>query len=266
MPDYQITVVHRAALVLRALARRGPLGVSELSRELDLGKATVFRLLQTLSQEGLVRQDSGTSQYSLGPELVVLGQAAMEAIDLRTHVRPLMERLSAQTGLPTYLNVAGALDVVCLEHVPSMGGINLYGAAGHTMPYHACPSGLVLLAFGPEERVERVLERGLPRYGSQTITEPRRLLEALAATRDAGFASGVDDLEDGVSSIAAPIRDAAGRVVASLGIAGFSHLFAKRFEELVVGVREAAGAASFSGAVPQPSLAFSTTASDGGAV
>lgn len=264
MPEYQITVVRRAALVLRTLAQRGPLGVSELSREVGLGKASVFRLLQTLSLEGLVRQDSSTSQYSLGPELVVLGQAAVEGIDLRTHARPLMERLSKQTGLPSYLNVAGALDVVCLEHVPSLGGINLYGAAGHTMPYHACPSGLVLLAFGPPERVEHVLERGLDRYSSQTITEPKRLLEALAATREAGYASGVDDLEDGVSSIAAPIMDAADRVVASLGLAGFSHLFSKRFEELVAAVREAASAISFSSGDGTLPLAAVATATPGG--
>lgn len=246
MPDYEITVVRRAALVLRTLARRGPLGVSELSRELAIGKASVFRLLHTLGQEGLVRQDAATSQYHLGPELVILGQAAIESIDLRAHARPLMQRLSEQTGLPSYLNVAGASDVVCLEHVPSLGGINLYGEAGHTMPYHACPSGLVLLAYGPPERIEQVCERGLDRYGSQTITGRKQLLEALEATRQAGFASGADDLENGVSSIAAPITDAAGRVVASLGLAGFSHLFAKRFEQLVSDVRETATAISFS--------------------
>ena len=265
MPEYQITVVRRAALVLRTLAQRGPLGVSELSREVRLGKTSVFRLLHTLSQEGLVRQDALTSQYSLGAELVVLGQAAVEGIDLRTHARPLMERLSRQTGLPSYLNVPGALDVVCLEHVPSLGGINLYGAAGHTMPYHACPSGLVLLAFGPPERVEQVLERGLNRYGSQTITERKRLHEALAATRDAGFASGVDDLEDGVSSIAAPIKDATDGVVASLGLAGFSHLFSPRFEELVEAVRQAASEISFSGGDGRPRLAAAATATPGGA-
>jgi IclR family KDG regulon transcriptional repressor len=264
MPEYQITAVRKAVLVLRTLARRGPLGVSELSRELGLGKASVFRLLHTLSQEGLVRQNAATSQYSLGPELVVLGQAAIETIDLRTHARPLMERLSQDTGLPSYLNVAGALDVVCLEHVPSMGGINLYGAAGHTMPYHACPSGLVLLAYGPHERVEQVLAAGLARYGSQTITAPKRLLEALAATRDAGFATGVDDLEDGVSSIAAPITDPAGRVVASLGLAGFSHLFAKRFEELVGAVRETAKAISFSSGDGLPAREIAATSTAGG--
>ncbi|MGH3008416.1 MAG: IclR family transcriptional regulator [Gaiellaceae bacterium] len=264
MPEYEITVVRRAALVLRALAQSGPLGVSELSRELGIGKASVFRLLHTLTQDGLVRQDVSTSRYGLGPELVVLGQAAAEGLDLSAHARPRMERLSQETGLPSYLNVAGALDVVCLKHVPSMAGINLYGEAGHTMPYHACPSGLVLLAFGPPERVEQVIERGLKRYGSQTITEPKLLLEALAAARAAGFASGADDLEDGVSSIAAPITDAAGCVVASLGLAGFSHLFTKRFELLVAAVREAASEISFSSRDGIPVLEQAGSSTDGG--
>jgi DNA-binding IclR family transcriptional regulator len=265
VPEYQIAAVRRAALVLRTLGQRGPLGLSELSREIGIGKASIFRLLHTLSREGLVRQDASTSQYMLGPELVVLGQAAIETMDLRTHARPLMQRLSEQTGLPSYLNVPGALDVVCLEHVPSMGGINLYGAAGHTMPYHACPSGLVLLAYGPEDRVEQVLQRGLVSYGSQTITKPARLIEALAATRDAGFASGADDLEDGVSSIAAPITDAAGGVVAALGLAGFTHLFAKRFDELVAAVRETASAISLSSGDPRPVAGSVATSTPGGA-
>src|SRR5205085_7233467 len=119
----------------------------------------------------------------LGPELVVLGQAATEAVDFRREARPVMSRLSEHTGLPSYLNVPGTNEVVCLEHVPSMSGINLYGRAGHTMPYHACPSGLVLLAYGPAELLQRVLTQGLARYGRKTIVSGRALRAALKQVR-----------------------------------------------------------------------------------
>jgi DNA-binding IclR family transcriptional regulator len=248
MPDYEIDVLRKAVLVLRALAEndRG-IGVSELGRSLGIGKASVFRIVHTLVEHGLVRQDPDTKAYALGPGLIVLGQAAADGIDFRREARPAMQELTADSGMPTYLNVPGTHDVVCLEHVPSLAGINLYGREGHTMPYHACPSGLVLLAYGPAERLERVLADGLRRYATRTIVGKRALREELERVRLQGYSLGVDDLEEGVTSIAAPVRDLAGRVVGSLGVAGFSHLFAGRADELTLRVQETAAAISAAG-------------------
>jgi DNA-binding IclR family transcriptional regulator len=245
---YAVESVRKAVSVLRALASEpGGAGVSELARELALGKASAFRILQTLAALGLVRQDSDTRRYRLGPELVVLGQAAAEAVDFRRAARPLMEQLTRAVGLPSYLNVPGTQDVVCLEHVPSLARIDLYGKSGHTMPYHACPSGLVLLAFGSEERLARAVEIGLRRYGAGTITNQRRLRAKLRDVRAKGYAVGVDDLEDGVTSVAAPIRDVGGSVVGALGLAGFSHLFEGRLDEMIAAVTQAAAAISPTG-------------------
>jgi DNA-binding IclR family transcriptional regulator len=238
---YEIDAVRKAVRVLEGLANaNGGTGVSELARDLGLGKASVFRLLHTLAELGLVEQDSGTRKYRLGPELIVLGQAASESIDLRRAARPRMERLTAATGMPAYLNVPGSRDVVCLEHVPSLSRIDLYGRAGHTMPYHACPSGLVLLAFGPSDRLERALRSGLPRYGRNTIVSRRALKGALEKVRLHGYAFGIDDLEDGVTSVAAPICDVHGAVIGALGLAGFSHMFGDRREFMIAAVEEAA--------------------------
>jgi DNA-binding IclR family transcriptional regulator len=248
MPGYEIDVLRKAVLVLRALAEKeGNLGVSELGREIGIGKASVFRILHTLAEHGFVRQDPDTKAYALGPALIVLGQAAADGIDFRREARPAMEDLTAESGMPTYLNVPGTHDVVCLEHVPSLAGINLYGREGHTMPYHACPSGLVLLAYGPPERLERVLADGLRRYASRTLVGKRALRIELEQVRAQGYSVGVDDLEEGVTSIAAPVRDLAGRVIGALGVAGFSHLFDGRVDELVLRVQESAAAISAAG-------------------
>lgn len=256
--DYEVESVRKAVRVLRALAEGdGGIGVSDLARELAIGKASTFRLLHTLKELGLVRQDVSTKRYQLGPELVVLGQAASEAVDFRQVARPLMQRLTADAGMPSYLNVPGARDVVCLEHVPSLAGIDLYGRAGHTMPYHACPSGLVLLAFGPEDRVERALSLGLRRYGRKTITNRRRLLATLREVRSRGYAYGTDDLEDGVTSVSAPICDIQGTVVGALGLAGFTHLFEGRIERLIEDVERTAAEISAGGR--RPSLVAGTS-------
>jgi DNA-binding IclR family transcriptional regulator len=249
--EYEIESVAKAVRVLRALAERdGGTGVSDLARDLGIGKASTFRLLHTLKELGLVSQDAATKRYGLGPELVVLGQAASEAVDFRRVARPLMQQLTAHAGMPSYLNVPGARDVVCLEHVPSLAGIDLYGRAGHTMPYHACPSGLVLLAFGPDDRLERAVSLGLRRYARKTITNRRRLLATLREVRSRGYASATDDLEDGVTSVAAPICDVQGTVVGALGLAGFSHLFEGRLEGLIEHVEQTAAEISAGGRRP----------------
>jgi DNA-binding IclR family transcriptional regulator len=251
MPSYEIDAVRKAVRVLRRLSEAdGGIGVSELARDLEFGKASAFRLLQTLVELGLAQQDPETRRYQLGPELIVLGQAASDATDLRTVARLPMQRLTASTGMPSYLNVAGARDVVCLEHVPSLASIDLYGKAGHTMPYHACPSGLVLLAFGPSDRFERAMSVGLRRYARNTIVSKRALRAALDGVRARGYATGMDDLEDGVTSVAAPICDVRGNVVASLGLAGFSHLFEKQLGSLVEAVEHAASDISTGGRRP----------------
>ena len=199
---------------------------------LGLNKASVFRLLATLAGQGFVRQDPDTRAYGLGSELVVLGRAASESLHFRRDARALMEQLTAEAEMPTFLNVPAPEHVVCLEHVPSMRLIDLYGRAGHTMPYHACPSGLVLLAFGPPERLEMVIERGLDRYASRTITDADQLRAVVAQVRERGYALGINDLDEGVASISAPIYDAHGLVVAALGLAGFLQHFEGRFETL----------------------------------
>jgi DNA-binding IclR family transcriptional regulator len=232
--EYRIDAVRNAVRLLRALAESGrPLGVTELGKMLGMNKASVFRLLLTLGEQGFVRQDPRTRAYGLGPELVVIGQAAAESLHFRRDARSLMEKLTAATEMPSFLNVPGSDQVVCVEHVPSMRLIDLYGRAGHTMLYHACPSGLVLLAYGPPERLEAVIERGLARISSQTITDPEELRLAVAQVREQGYAVGVNDLDEGVASISAPIYGADGQVVAALGLAGFLQHVEGRIDPLV---------------------------------
>jgi DNA-binding IclR family transcriptional regulator len=245
MAPTEIDSVRKAIIILQALAsKQSGMGVSELSESLRMSKGSVYRILQTLKSRGVVSQDGDSRRYLLGPELVPLGHAAAEVFEFRRAAGPVMAELSSGTGLPSYLNVPGNSDVVCLEHVPSLSGIDLYGRAGHTMPYHACPSGLVLLAFGPSERLERVVTRGLDRFARRTIVTREALEAELERVRAQGYAVGFDDLEDGVGSVSAPIFDLRGAVVAALGLAGFSHLLEGRIQALVERVRAAAASIS----------------------
>jgi IclR family transcriptional regulator, KDG regulon repressor len=201
------------------------LGVSDLSKKLGIAGATAFRILHTLRIEGLVNQDSDTKRYRLGADLAALGHAAAERFDLRYEALPTMERLSSESGMSSYLNIAGSSEVVCIEHVASMGNLDLYGRVGRTMPFHACPSGFVLLAFGPPDLFTNVIGSPLRKFGKNSVVDPAAILRLIEGVRQQGYAYGDSDLEDGVTSVSAPIRDHTGKVVAALGLAGFSVMF-----------------------------------------
>ncbi len=232
-PNYEIEGVRRAVAVLRALAERGGnTSLADLSRTLDMDKTVLFRLVHTLGIEGLVKQDPDTKRYRLGPDLAFLGQAAADSFDLRREARPVMEWLTALLGFPAFLNVAGSADVVCIEHVASLSSIDLYGRVGITMPYHACPSGYVLLAWGPPDRLAMVNDGAFQPYASSTPKNAAQLKRILNQTRVNGYAFGEADLEEGVASMASPIFGPHDQAIASLGIAGLSQMFNGDRDEL----------------------------------
>lgn len=256
MAGYEVEGVRKAFTALRLLAASPrPLGITEISRSLGVSKATAFRLMHTLTLEGMAKKDPQTKTYRLGPDLAHLGHAATQAFDLRREAIPVMEALTSTLGLPTFLNVPGSREVVCIEHVASLSNLDLYGRAGRTMPYHACPSGYVLLTWASQELIDRVVSGPLQPYAANTPREPGELLAILEHTREKGYAYGRADLEDGVSSLAAPIHGPHGTVIASLGIAGFSVMIDQRLDELAHALMAAATQVSW---VSDPTL--STTA------
>ena len=218
--------MRRTVALLRVMAESPrDLGVSDLSKKLGIAGATAFRILYTLGLEGLVIQDNDTKRYRLGADLAALGHAAAERFDVRYEALPTMERLSSESGMSSYLNISGSSEVVCIEHVASLGNIDLYGRVGRTMPFHACPSGFVLLAFGPSDLLTKVIGAPLRKFGKNSVVDPTALLGIIEGVRDRGYAYGESDLEDGVTSVSAPIRDHTGNVVAAIGLAGFSVMF-----------------------------------------
>lgn len=260
MPRYDVEGVRKAFAVLGRLAvDDGELGAADIARSLDMSRSTAFRLLVTLEGLGAVRQNRATRRYRLGPELIALGRSASQQLDLRVEARPTMAVLADSTGLPVFLNVRGTTSAICVEHVPSRESIELYGQAGLLLPYHACPSGYVLLAFGPDELLDRVLGAPLQRYASGTPTTAGELRRIVAGVRERGIAFARDDLDERVSSLAAPIFEAGNRAVAALGLAGFTVDVEPRPDELTAALLDATAeiSARLGGATRPPAHAAS---------
>jgi IclR family transcriptional regulator, KDG regulon repressor len=216
--------VRNAARVLRAFSHADQaLGVTELARRLELTKSTTHRLVATLEVERLLERDRATGKYRLGLALYELGTTVTEHLDLHQAVLPVMTTVRHSTGEMVQVAVLDGLEVVYVERLESHHLLPVFRRVGHRLPAHATSSGKVLLAALPRSEQERRLHgAALNPRTSRTITDAKALLVELADVAVRGWASNLQEGEFGVSSVGAPIRDAAGKVIASVTVVGSS--------------------------------------------
>ncbi|TEU12081.1 MAG: IclR family transcriptional regulator [Anaerolineales bacterium] len=214
--------VDRAIAVLKAFSEEKPeLGVTELSRQLKLPKSTVYRLLASLHREGIVDQDPETEKYRLGIELVHLAGLVLKQIDVRQVARPYLQSLAEASEETVNLTVlTGDGKVINIDGISSPRMVRNVGWIGREMLPHCISSGKALLAYLPQQRLERILARGLPRFTEKTIVDPIRLREEMKKVRQQGYAVAQEELEIGLSAVAAPIWNHEGEVVAAASVSG----------------------------------------------
>ncbi|MGQ0575468.1 MAG: IclR family transcriptional regulator [Pseudonocardia sp.] len=220
MSDATLSTVRNAARLLKSfLTREESIGVSELARRLGLGKSNVHRLLATLVGEGLVEQDPHTGGYRLGIVMFELGEAVKVHLDLHAAAGPVLAHLRAQTGESSQVGVLDGDEVVYVDRLESAHTLRLFTETGRRVPAHCTSSGKVLLAHRPDAERERFLARAvLTALTPHTITAPDALRAELGDVRARGWAEAINEREIGVASIAAPIRDVHGEVVAAISI------------------------------------------------
>jgi DNA-binding IclR family transcriptional regulator len=212
------TVTGKVMAILGAFADGdGRLTLTEVCRRADLAPATGHRLLAELVGGGLLeRLDDGT--YRVGVKLWRIGVQAHGATDLRDLALPHMEDLYEATHENVQLAVLREGKALYLERLRGTRSVPVVTRVGTELPLHATGVGKVLLAYAPEPLRERVLAQGLATHTARTITDVGRLRECLAEVRRTGVATTSGEMTVGAHSVAAPIRDAQGTVVAALSL------------------------------------------------
>jgi IclR family acetate operon transcriptional repressor len=211
--------VRNAARVLRAFSRAGQeLGITELSRQLGLGKSTVHRLVTTLAAERLLERGSTPGRYRLGLVLYELGSNVTEHVDLHQSALPVLTTLRHETGEMVHVAVLDGLEVVYVERLESHNLLPVFRQVGHRLPAHWTSSGKILLAALPPDELSRRPVAHTP----WTITDKSRLLAELAAVAERGWAQNQEEGHRGISSVGAPIRGRDGTVMAAVSVVGDS--------------------------------------------
>jgi DNA-binding IclR family transcriptional regulator len=209
--------IERAAqLLVHVVESSEPPSVGSLAATTGLPKSTTSRLVRALERQGLVQRDGARGSLSPGPVLLRFARRGAAELDLAAISADVLHSLAARSGETINLAVAGPLGVEHLAQRDSrhfLGGTNW---VGRRVPYHCTANGKVLLAFGAARLPDDELERLTPR----TIVDPELLRAELRATRERGYAIAVDELEPGLSAVAAPVRGPAGEAIAALSISG----------------------------------------------
>ena len=221
--DYVIQTVTNALRLLEAFDDEEELGVTELSRRLELHKNNVFRLLATLEEMEYVEQCTGSDRYRLGLGCLRLGQLFSRMRSLPRQAREVLSGVALEPGECAHVGVLAGFDVV---HVDGERCGRLVGGSlriGDRLEAHCTSLGKVLLADADAatwQQYDKEVIRGgsLPERTSETITDREKFFEHLRAVAAQGFALDVEECEQGLSCVAAPVHDASGAVVAALSI------------------------------------------------
>ena len=209
----------RAIRLLKLFTAEAPeLQLAEISSLSSLNKTTTHRLLQALLSEELLDRKPGSGAYRLGPGMMALGVQALSSNDLRLRARPLLKRLAEETGETATLEVPIDDMMLILDEVTSKHFLGASGNVGTRWPIHATSTGKALIAFD-QAGADR-LGAKLSCLTSNTITEFDKLEQELGDIRLRGFAEVVDELEDGLSGVAAVVRGGMGEVLGALSICG----------------------------------------------
>jgi DNA-binding IclR family transcriptional regulator len=244
-PQVLSSVRNAARLLKQFSSRDRELGVSELARRLDLGKSTVHRLLVTLTSEHLLDQDPFTGKYRLGLAMHDLGAAVGTHLDLHEAVISPLEQLRSATTETCQVAVLDGREVVYIERLDSPQTLRLFLEIGRRNAAHSTSTGKCLMAFLPDHELDALLDGWeLEAKTPQTITDPAKLRNALKRIRRQGYAWNAHESEVGVLSVAAPIRNLAGRTVAAMSVAGPETRMSPAKREMTQAVMEAAAMAS----------------------
>jgi len=228
-----VSSVERAMRVLRVMSEGSNARLTDIAVAADLDKATALRLLEMMVRDGFVLRDAATKQYALGPELMVLGAAALRRFDPRPLAKPSLMRLVGQFEDSVVLSIPSGIESLCIDVEEGSYPIRAnYLRVGSRRPLGVGAGSLALLAWMPEAEREAALEILLAQLQRYPRIDSRLLHERIAEARDKGYAVLLDVVVDRMGGIGVPILDVNGKPVAAISIAALNERILSREAEL----------------------------------
>lgn len=212
--------VGKALDVLDMVAAAGhPVRFSELLAAASYPKATLYRLIQTLTHQGMLTYDADRQTYALGVRLVRLAHAAWATSSLAPIARPYLDELAEETGETIHLAQMDNGQVLYVDKRNAAKPVEMFAQAGKVGPAYCTGVGKAMLAFLSQDALERALQRqSFHRFTPQTLDSAGALKAELEAIRGRGHAFDREEHEPGIICCAVPILTRTGRVIGALSV------------------------------------------------
>ena len=237
--------VGKALDVLDQVASYGrPVRFATLLADSAFPKATLYRLLQTLTNQNMLEYDPENQTYAVGMRLVRLAHGAWTQSSLAPIARPYLDRLSAEVQHTVHLAQLDNAQVLYVDKRNAVHPVEMFSDAGKVGPAYCTGVGKAMLAFLPDaERRKAIAQQSFHRFTPQTYTTPEALSEELDAIRNRGYAFDREEHEPGIICIAQPILSSGGRPLGALSITGATEkITLNELESLVPRLRQTADA------------------------
>ena len=197
--------VARALTMVSCFANDAELGISEIAERMDLSKSTTYGLINTLTVFGYLEQTE-SKKYRLGLKLFELGNLVQSRMDIRMEAKPYCQLLADKYRTTVHLATFSEDEIIYIDKVDNNSSVVVYSQIGKRAPMYCTGVGKAILAFLPEEYVEKyVASTSLLPVTEHTITTREKLLEELSKIRERGYAADDEEIEPGLHCIAAPI-------------------------------------------------------------
>jgi DNA-binding IclR family transcriptional regulator len=244
--------IQKVCAILRVLAQRSPLRLTEIADAASLNKATTLRILASLIEEGFVCRVAGAKTYELGQEARVMAISARRAVDVGELAQPSLLRLSEKSADTALLSVRSGVEALYLAR--SVGSHPLqpnYLQIGSRRPLGVGAGSLALLTWLPDAEIDAIIDAVVPRLAKAPRITEKFLGERISMARKHGHTVLIDAAYPGMGGVGVPVRDDTGQVVAALSIGASSDRIRRREAELSDMLKKEALA--LSRAIAQPS-------------
>jgi DNA-binding IclR family transcriptional regulator len=225
--SYSVPPVVRAIKVLRYIAAgHSVANQARAAREIGINRTTLLRILHTLQDEGLIESQPESGNFVLGTGVLELAGRKISSLDVAHVAAPVLARLAARLGLSCHLGVLEGREILYVvrqaPNVPLVSNVQV----GTRLPAHAATMGRAILAHMPRDEVsERFRGQPLEAVTAKTATSLAALSRQLEHDRAAGISDSSSHYESGIDSIASPIFDHSGRVIAAINVSGPERAF-----------------------------------------
>lgn len=246
----EVLSVRKALDILFWLEKNGAAGVTEISQGLGINKSTVYRILYTFRQDGLVVQNPDTEKYALGLRLYSLGLAARAGFHIVDYAKPLLRKLSDDIGEYIHLSIMSQKqsefpESTLVAQIVTRTPLALAPSLSSETVCHATAMGKCLLAFGDPKLLDAYPGRTLPAFTDRTITTWEALANRLQQIRQDGYCIEEGEVEQGLACVAFPIFGRSGKAIAAFSASGSESRILAKKDKLIAAMKSVSEALSY---------------------